>query len=162
MITKFKIFEAFYVTHDNGGNPFAINDDGKYIDFFKNVKQLHRLSWKNDVKKIFSGDKLDDNSSVLIQLKNNKYMFIGHEIYEFESDEKITEYYSRIGNSDVPYPLALSKNYVYLMLEKIYIDKKEFPKDIDWRDPYTYYYENEKNFGKNKFKNLKIIDKNRF
>lgn len=159
MITKFKIFETTYVTHQNGGRSFAVNYDKKsgFIDILKNKYNRYP-----NVKKVWSGDKEDDNSSVLIEFPNKKYMFVGTEIYEFETEEFITNYYSMIGNSDVPYPVALSKNYVYLMLDKVYINRKEFPKDTNWKDCYRFYYDNKDILKKFKFKNFKDIKENIF
>lgn len=55
-------------------------------------------------------------NSILVDLGNCKYSFIGHKIIEFTTKEPIKEYYSMIGNNDVPYPVAISDNYVYFML----------------------------------------------
>lgn len=46
--------------------------------------------------------------------------YVGHKVYLFEPDSPIEEYYSPIGNSDVPYPYAITKNRIYLMLEDSY------------------------------------------
>ncbi len=65
-------------------------------------------------------------NSVLLQVID-KYVYIGmtytgSEIYEFKpSDEdEIIEYYSLVGNNDVPYPVAIGKKNVYFMLEQRY------------------------------------------
>lgn len=89
--------------------------------------------------------------------------------------KKITNYYLYLGNSDVPYPVALSKNYVYLMLneEKNYFEKSEFPSDVEWSNAYSWYYgwarpERAKRSGNlspikmkggKKFKKIKVIHK---
>ena len=120
-----------------------------------------------------------NGNSILLKLKNrniqkNRYVFIGWYVYEFDAPEKITKYYSSLGNSDVPYPVALSENYVYFMIgpairikeKRImgeFVPKSLFPTGIDWSDPYSKYYEL---FPQNKlkdrkgpiaFKNVKII-----
>jgi len=88
----------------------------------------------------------NQGSSILICLKQNKYMFIGHEIFEFQtqkSDESIVFFSSPVGNNMVPYPFAVSStNQIYLMLEKLYI-KTEYYDDavrIDPHDHSTFYY----------------------
>ena len=65
------------------------------------------------------GDKFDGNSILLrIGSQNEyRYVFIGSEIYEFNTDEKITTYISSVGNNCVPYPYAVSENFCYCMLE---------------------------------------------
>lgn len=155
IIKNFKIFEKAYVTHGNGGKPYAIEFDDKHnhVDILKNKYKRY-----SNVKKVWTGDKEDDNSSVLIEFPHKKYIFVGTEVYEFETDEFITDYYSIIGNNDVPYPVALSDNYVYLMLEKIYIDKKVFPDKTDWKVCYGFYYDHERSLPIKKFKNLQIIE----
>lgn len=168
-----------YFIHDNGGRPFLVylgkqtaeiyklgNSDKDHptkADYTKLVKQY------DDVEKIFIGKspmndmtrfsgghgaKFDGNS-ILIKLSKpeNRYVFIGERIYEFTAPEQITQYFSSVGNSDVPYPVALSKNFAYFMIgpsmhykekQKLfgeYVDKTLFPKGIDWSDAYTTYYE---------------------
>jgi len=123
---------------------------------------------------IFTGDKEDENSSVLIELAANgkdkkdilyykklkhKYLFVGEEVYVFETDEPIIKYYSLIGNSDVTYPVALSKEKAYYMKDKICINRSEFPKGTDWKNSYTQFYDNEE-LAQEKFKNVKKLEKN--
>jgi hypothetical protein len=66
------------------------------------------------------------------------------------SDEEITKYYSPIGNNDVPYPFAVSRNKTYLMIEDVILDNQELEdvsKDCEkkynneyFNDPYYIYY----------------------
>lgn len=157
-----------FLTHDNGGRAFSVHKDDEFLYVFKQSMSLY-----DNVLKIFEGDKEDEGSSVLIELAANgkkesdelyykelkhKYLFVGTEVYSFECDDEISEFHTQIGNSDVPYPVALSKESVYFMLDKVYVDKTEFPNDTDWSDAYTYFYEN-KNLKKHKFHNLKLIEK---
>jgi hypothetical protein len=155
-----------YLIHDNGGRPFSVHKDDNHLYVFKQT-----LLTYDNVLKIFSGDKEDDNSSVLIELAANgkkeslelyykelkhKYLFVGSEVYTFECDDEIIKFYSQIGNSDVPYPVALTKDNAFFMLDKIYVDRSEFPKNTDWKDAYTNFYE-DKNLKKHRFYNLKMI-----
>ena len=39
--------------------------------------------------------------------------YIGDEVKEFTTNEPILEYYSLIGRSDSPYPVAITANYIY-------------------------------------------------
>lgn len=107
----------------------------------------YKFSIKFDnVKKIFvpeEADKFAIGNTILLLLDNNKYVYIGAKIYTFETkdNDKITEYHSYIGNNDIPYPIAISKKRAYFMLDDVYVDKAEFPVDIDWRiDAYNYFY----------------------
>jgi hypothetical protein len=156
-----------FITHENGGRAFSVHKDDEYLYIFKNVLKAH------DILNVFTGDKEDGNSSVLVELAANedknsdnlyhkehkhKYLFIGTNVYSFETDEPIIKYYSKIGNSDVPYPIALSKDNVYFMLDTVFVDKSKFPKNTDWKDAYTYFYDH-KDLKKEKFYNLEILEK---
>lgn len=80
-------------------------------------------------------------NSILFQVKSDKsnlkkYIYVGSEIYSFYTNELIDKYYSPIGNNDVPYPYAVSKNNVYLMTEKKVLNKEK----VYLPDPYEQYY----------------------
>lgn len=47
-------------------------------------------------------------------------------IYSFTSEDPIIKYHSEIGNNDVPYPIAESKNQYFFMLDQIQMYKKDF------------------------------------
>lgn len=121
-----------------------------------------------------------NGNSILLKLKSpaNRYVFIGHVIYEFTSPEPITHYYSSVGNNAVPYPNALSDNHVYFMLPPgdkgapkaggEMVPKSVFSNSIDWSEPYSEYYDmfhkirdynKRKQMGVSPFKNAKQIHK---
>lgn len=81
----------------------------------------------------------DPGNSLLIEV-DNKYIYIGSEVYEFKTvnGEKINAYYSDIGNNDVPYPYAVSDDFVYLLLERHAVARRFF----DMNDQiYKQYYD---------------------
>lgn len=47
-----------------------------------------------------------NGNSVLIQLTPTSYVHVGCEVYAFETDEPIVNYFSPRGNNDVPYPVV--------------------------------------------------------
>jgi hypothetical protein len=73
--------------------------------------------------------------------------------------DQFKKYYSSVGNSDVPYPILVGSEYVYFMLDGVYISKDL--KNVDnnnYKDVYGLYYkELTKKCSKNK--TIKIIDK---
>lgn len=76
-------------------------------------------------------------SCILVETEKNKYIFIGGwEVFEFSTPEPILEFHSIMGNNVVPYPFALTENYVYLLIENVYL-KRNFG-DIE---PYRVYYD---------------------
>lgn len=77
-----------------------------------------------------------DGNSVLLEVNDNEYIFIGDCIYSFTSLAKIVEYVSEVGNSDVPYPYAIDKKgNTYLMIEDVILLNKMC------YDPYKTYYD---------------------
>ncbi len=80
-------------------------------------------------------------NSILFQVKSDKpkqykYIYVGSEIYSFYTNEIIEKYHSPIGNNDVPYPYAISESSIYLMSEKIVLNKDA----VKLKDPYAEYY----------------------
>lgn len=142
-----RMYESIKATHDNGGRPFVFDDDSGHSRIYKEV--------------LFLGDKIkgikkgENSSSFLIELKDkNTYVFVGTELFKFSTDEPITNFFSPIGNSDVPYPYAKSENYYYMLLDKIYVKKE----DLTEKDKYQEYYKNKEKLKKYPLKNLDNIE----
>lgn len=161
-LSKSSIKDTEYLTHDNGGRPFKVSVNNKNVSIYKlpedyNYDNGHAnkkdytilVKTYNNVKQIFigksvKGDDANGNNnfglgnSVLLEIANNKYVFIGDAIYEFSTSSPIVEFFSMIGNSDVPYPLALTKDNVYFLIDKGYygyLSKEyftDFPRKYNW------------------------------
>ncbi len=136
---------------------------GKSYLYSYEVCELGRLMSPTIVRND-NGDPVfsDVGNSILLQL-DDCYLFIGWDIYTFKTDEKITNYYSVVGNNNVPYPVAIGEHNAYMMLDKVYIDKKYFPPDVDWMYTYQDFYTEKHNNNKmpdTKFKHHHMI-KNR-
>ena len=159
-----------YYTHDNGGRPFKVVVDNKKVYVYKHKKYdedtdtnlYSKKSIKYEKKNFFKyknifigkspknkttinsggyGAKFTGNS-ILLQLTQNKYVFIGHIIFSFTSKSEIKKFVSPVGNSDVPYPYAIDiDGRYYLMIEDVIIDKITNIKKYD-NDPYEFYYKN--------------------
>ena len=146
-----------YLIFDNGGRPYKVVIKGKGLDIFTYDDSAEDINYDDypiliksyrNLKKIFVPKGIDDRgkawsggkgNTILAQISGNKYLFIGPWIYEFETkNEKIIEYHSQVGNSGVPYPLAIGENNVYFLIEKGeegYLSKEyfeEFPKKYSW------------------------------
>lgn len=141
-------------THDNGGRPFKVcygqsvvyvYKQGDYDDEDGNYDVLVKKFTK--VRHIFippeeSEDKTFQTlgNSVLLKMSAHKYVFIGDRIIEFTTPDKdvITHFYSPIGNSDVPYVVAVGKKFVYLINDEEYITNKEeyFGDYFFWSEAY--------------------------
>ena len=128
-----------YKTHDNGGRPYKLIANSKGIRILswvpgENVDEDEYEDYKmiTKFKGYWSGFDSEfcckyeaHGNSILIQLSKTQYMFVGHCIYTFESNEEILDYVTPLGNNDVPYPVAYSKSRVYFMLDRVYINKIE-------------------------------------
>ena len=161
-LSKSTIKDTEYLTHDNGGRPFKVSVNNKNVSIYKlpedyNYDNGHAnkkdytilVKTYNNVKQIFigksvKGDDANGNNnfglgnSVLLEIANNKYVFIGEVIFEFSTSSPVIEFFSMIGNNDVPYPLALTKDNVYFLIDKGvngYLSKEyftDFPKKYNW------------------------------
>lgn len=144
-------------THDNGGRPFIVEEFPSKVIVYKQEFNFDTDSYnpreklfEQPYKKLYIGDKPKwqeplnwysdfKGNSILVKMSKTNYMFIGHEIYEFETkdDDEILEFWSEVGNSDVPYPFAVGTNYVYFFLDHEAIPKDYFSLD---KDMYEQYY----------------------
>ncbi len=166
-----------YHIHDNGGRPFKVtidttrvivkvykqksyNEQNTYYEtkpiltfsprrvFIPNPRPEDldeyeaKLDW-NEMKKLHTG------SSLLLELYNGNYVSIGESIYEFKALARIFDYFSIVGNSDVPYPTAVDvEGNFYLLLEHVVLVNQ--PNSVAEliiknganyaSEPYDYYY----------------------
>ena len=153
-----------YEINENGGRPFSVTvsgksitvskntesfvkKDGRYIYHAKSPKYLFSVQadevWIGKRSPNGSYDGLTpsqaDGNSILLKI-GAKYMYIGHQIYEFSpvKGDTILKYYSNIGNSDVPYPYAIGKTHIYIMLENVAIEKSYFDMKKDIYEQHYY------------------------
>jgi hypothetical protein len=155
-----------YFIHDNGGRPFRVEIQGMKVSVYKNMDTYEMVDGKfttfsNPEKlikeftaeEIFVGKKSSkggydglkpkeaEGNSLLLRV-GSKYVFVGHEIFEWApvKGDTIEAYYSNIGNSDVPYPYAVGKTHMYIMLDKVAVENSYF--DLKG-DIYQQYYSGE-------------------
>jgi hypothetical protein len=84
---------------------------------------------------------------MLFLLTNGKYLYVGHEVYEFSTHgDEIISYHSPIGYRDVPYPYAIGKHKTYLLLENVLAENTSLIGTND-KDPYAVYYGSDENVG---------------
>jgi hypothetical protein len=132
-----------YLVHNNSGRPYGVvvNDSDplhlsvdvydRYSNFkhVTNIKAL-RVMIGLDRASGLSQAKSRGNT-ILLQVpskKGNKYVIIGGSslIRTFNTDQQVTRYESPIGNSDVPYPYAITKDWIYIIMsEGVRIPKTE-------------------------------------
>ena len=154
-----------YTILDNGGEPFKVIVDYKknhlQVFSYNNLDNIDnilydKLVFETDFIDIFIGqhpknlkiysedfDKTFEGNSILAEIDDKTYIFIGMNIFKFNSLSKINYYLSIVGPSCVPYPYAIDdNNNFYLMIENIIMilenDTFEYIKETG--DPYMFYY----------------------
>jgi len=110
-----------YKILDNGGTPYVVEITPTTVCIEDNKG---REIYENPYQQVFLGEgRLTDaiyrkGSSILVQLKENHYVYIGSEIYSFRTTEPIVAYESPVGPSETPYPYAIGTEHTYFMLDK--------------------------------------------
>lgn len=147
-----------YFTHFNGGRPYLVYIKNKNVAIYnipENVEINHTCSINNckwmyinlvkkyKAKNIFIGKspkismtnfsggygKKFDGNTILLELKNNNYIYIEYDIKKLKFNDKIKKYYSFVGNNDVPYPMAIGeKNVYFFTYPRGYLPLEEFKK----------------------------------
>ena len=178
-----------YLIFDNGGRPYKVVIKRKGLDIFTYDDSIEDINYDNypiliksyrNLKKIFVPKGIDDRgnawsggrgNTILAQISGNRYLFIGPWIYEFETKGKILEYHSQVGNSGVPYPLAIGENNVCFLIGKGegYLSREyfeEFPKKYSWAiDGYSRLWGQntfEKKLSTKKISKIKVIKKRKW
>ncbi len=145
-----------YIVHDNGGRPFMVVRDGSTVDVYlvefneNTIKRGKQIGHYTGVTQFFDGKDpvlhLDGNS-VLFAIGEYDYIFVGSEMYLFTTTERINDYVSPMGNSDISYPYAITDTRTYLMVEDVYLKNTELlraaPTVTDYTgesEPYGQYY----------------------
>ena len=140
-----------YEIHDNGSVPYWVEVNGKTVTILQNMDSYKMINGKLPeapnktfiVDEVFvgktspTGPKSPPGTTMLFRV-GSKYVYVGSEMYEFTTNDVISKFYSDLGNSDVPYPYAIGEKYIYIMLDKVAVEKSLF--DMK-EDIYKQYYE---------------------
>ena len=145
-----------YLTLDNGGRPFMVSVHNNKVEVFareKNDKcpskeeKENKIGWTilvlsvENCLNIFIGDDLAHGytgNSVLLQRSNTEYMYISGSIKEFKWPEQIVEFHAPVGNSDVPYPFAVTESGRVILFEDLHKhlqQDKMYPYTYEWQAP---------------------------
>lgn len=112
-----------YYTHDNGAYPFQVTVDDNLVKVSQItvVENVYKEIISLQCLKVFIGESPvgndwsfpagscgshDDGNTVLAQLSEDTYMFVGHEVSVFKSSSPIIGYTSMIGWCDCASPVA--------------------------------------------------------
>ena len=158
-----KALKACYQIHDNYDTPYEVNVRGKTVEVCKGAKNAdggydnyNEQVMKIPVKAVYPGTNLQTpaemrwygkdaavGNTVLLHVTGDTYIFIGGEIYQFKG-EPVQAYYSKIGPNDVPYPVLVTSQNVYFLIEHVSVPRDLFDgydmNEMEWADAYQYYY----------------------
>ena len=132
-----------YTTHDNGGRPFRVRVSGRRARIFRRSSEdsgsrnydvlLHdmRITRAHGTR-----------TSVLLELGGGRCVFVGERVYQFslEAGDAVHKYHSKLGNSDVPYPVLQGRNNLYMMLDCVWVPHGALPAGACAADAYTHFY----------------------
>lgn len=173
--------EKVFFIHDNGGRPFKVylNRKQKYFTIYASPENpldyvylyTEKVMWQVPYEKVWIGDsktnytiRIKDKkyflgNSILFRVKKTKYILVSSTIFSFLSKDPIKKFESPVGNSDVPYPYAITDNNIYMLAQILKLPLTFFP--TGFQDPYNVLYEskeyNKKNFRKKHEIPIKII-----
>ena len=110
-----------------------------YINLVKKYKAKEVFIGKSPLITMtkYSGGygKYFDGNTILLELKNNNFIYIQDDIQKIKINDKIKEYYSFVGNNDVPYPMAIGeKNVYFFYYPRGYLPLTEFHKYTNGTD----------------------------
>lgn len=128
---------------DNGGRPFRVHltsvsgPGTAEVDVRDEEDDLYRYWRSFEYERAMIGKDPDEKNlkkawwhggnALLLRLRGPGepvYVFVGWEIYAFSPPDEILQFVSRMGNSAVPYPVAVGRVNTYLMTENTYIPNK--------------------------------------
>ena len=152
---------TYFLTLDNRERPFAVFIHPLNVRVYNLINKTeikhnfyyqHLFIGKSDRNQMttdsgaFGSDY--DGNSILLHQGDNNYLFIGQEIYSFQSRSRIVEYHSPIGNNLVPYPYAKDKRgNTYLMIEKVILKNAN-------QEPYELFYRGNPKYSKLKTRQI--------
>lgn len=110
----------------------------KLVGNFK-IKRIHiGKSPKCETTKIGYSGKEYDGNTVLLYLGNGEYVLVMKNILRFEIEDKCKKFISPVVKRKYPYPFIVGDSHVYFLANGKYVEKKHFPKTVDWNDACMY------------------------
>jgi hypothetical protein len=152
-----------YFVHDNGGRPFMVCIRENSVSVFRQPEseylwdedwdearenplyyKEHLMTFENPIKIWISHDYFENchGNTILIQINNTEYVWIGQHISKFFSNRPIIASYSNLGNNDVPYPVALTDSDILFLLDDVQYSRSDFnlQTEMEWADAYMQFY----------------------
>ena len=113
--------------------------------------QIYKIPYRNsshqEIEKVmslgylhvFGLDENKKDGNFLFEIGDKKYVHVGENVFSFETNDKIVDYFIEHGFNDVKYPFAHSKENIYFMLHQKYIPLQEY-ENSTVKNEYQYLY----------------------
>ena len=113
--------------------------------------QIYKMPYRNsphqesekvmsfDYLHLFGPDENNKDGNFLLEIENKKYVYVGHKLFSFETNDEIVDYFTEHGNNDVKYSFAYGKGNIYFMLHQKYNPLQEY-ENSTMKNEYQYLY----------------------
>ena len=92
-----------------------------------------------DYLHVFGPDENNKDGNFLFEIEDRKYIDVGENLFTFETNDGIENYFSEHGNNDVKYSFAYGKENIYFMAHQNYIPIQEY-ENSTMKNEYQYLY----------------------
>ena len=113
--------------------------------------QIYKIPYRNspyqeieivmsfDYLHVFGPDEDNKDGNLLFEIEDKKFVHVGENVFSFETNDEIEDYFSEHGYNDVKYSFARGKENIYFMLHQKYIPIQEYENSIV-KNEYKYLY----------------------
>ena len=108
--------------------PFRISPHQE-IEIVKSFDYLH----------VFGPDENNKDGNFLFEIGDKKYVHVGENVFSFETNDEIVDYFLEHGNNDVKYSFAYGKGNIYFMAHQNYVPIQEYGNST-MKNEYQYLY----------------------
>lgn len=147
-----------YYTKYGKENPYKVVMEDNRVAVYAGQK-YNNFVLDSVIESIFLGKNSDDTfvgNSILLNLGNLHYVFIGSIVYSFKARGLIIDFVSSVGNNGISFPFAIDEyGNRYLMVNCVV--KDWFDNEYIYNDPYNDYYIRECDGKYHDMKNLSLI-----
>ena len=79
-----------------------------------------------DYLHVFGPDENNKDGYFLFEIEDEKYVHVGENVFSFETNDEIKDYFSEHGNNDVKYSFTYGKENIYFMAHQKHIPIQEY------------------------------------
>ena len=113
--------------------------------------QIYKLLYRNsphqeieivmsfDYLHVFGPEENNKDGNFLFEIGDKKYIHVGEELFSFETNDEIVDYFSEHGFNDVKFSFARGKENIYFMLHQKYIPLRKY-ENSTIKNKYQYLY----------------------